>query len=664
MKKSFIVLLLLCVSTLYSQIQIENAFPNLSFTRPVDLQHPGDGTDRLFVVSQNGIIYVFENNPAVTSANVFLNIQSRVNSAGNEEGLLGLAFHPDYAQNGYFFVYYSAANPRRSVIARYQVNSTNPNAADPNSELVILQFNQPFSNHNGGQIAFGPDGYLYIASGDGGSGGDPQNNAQNRSNLLGKILRIDVNNNSGSNNYAIPSDNPFAGNTSGWREEIFAIGLRNPWRFSFDVVTGWIWCGDVGQNAREEINIIENGKNYGWRIMEGDICYNPPTNCDTTGLTMPVWVYGHNSAGGYSITGGYVYHGLSVPELNGKYIYGDYVSRRLWALSYDGVNPTDNQVLIDNTGKNISSFGVDKNNELYILGFDGAIHKFVQTAQILAPTNLIAAALGPTTIKLDWNDNSNNELGFRIERKNGFNGEFILIDSVGENITSYTDNSVSDTTLYYYRVYAYNAQHNSAYSNIAQVTTPVPVQLVFFSANLIGGNIIIEWKTASEKNNAGFYIERKIDENQNNWDDITYIVGNGTTSEPVNYSYLDNVGGVVKKGNISYRLRQIDYDGTFTHSGIVTVNVNFLPEKFALLQNYPNPFNPVTVINYHLPVNSNVILKIYDSLGNEVSTLVNEFKEAGSYELTFNAESLSSGIYFYRLEAGEFSDVKKLVLIR
>ncbi len=665
MQKSFFtIIILLFAANLFAQIQIQNAFPNLSFTRPVDLQHPGDGTDRIFVVTQSGIIYVFENNPAVASANVFLNIQSRVNSAGNEEGLLGLTFHPDYAQNGYFYVYYSAATPRRSVVARYQVSGTNPNAADVNSEFILLEFNQPYSNHNGGQIAFGPDGYLYIASGDGGSGGDPQNNAQNRANLLGKILRIDVDNISGSNNYAIPPDNPFAGNTSGWREEIFAYGLRNPWRFSFDPETGWIWCGDVGQNAREEINIIEKGKNYGWRIMEGEICYNPPTNCNTTGLTMPIWVYGHNSAGGYSITGGYVYRGLSVPELNGKYIYGDFVSRRLWALSYGGAIPTTNQVLIDNTGKNISSFGVDKNNELYILGFDGLIHKFVATAQILAPNNLTAVALGPTSIKLEWNDNSDNESGFKIERKTGFDGTFILIDSVGENITSYTDNTVLDTTLYSYRIYAYNAQHVSAYSNVAEVTTPVPVQLVFFTANLFGNNIIIEWKTASEKNNAGFNLERKINLYQDEWKDINYIAGSGTTSEPVDYSYVDNLTDVIKKGIVSYRLRQVDFDGTYTHSSIINVEVDLLPENYTLMQNYPNPFNPGTVISYQLPLSSNVTLEVYDILGNKIAVIVNEFKEAGNYEISFDAEGLSSGIYFYSLHAGDFSQVKKMLLMR
>ncbi|MCI0527719.1 MAG: PQQ-dependent sugar dehydrogenase, partial [Nitrospira sp.] len=274
-------------------VLLQQAFPHLSFDRPLDLQHPGDGTDRIFIVTQPGIIYAFNNSADVTSAKVFLDISDRVIS-GDELGLLGLAFHPNYESNGYFYVNYTTPNPLRSIIARYRVSSIDPDVADKNSELILLQINQPFSNHNGGQLAFGPDGYLYIALGDGGSGGDPQDNAQNRSVLLGKILRIDVNTPSDSPSYVIPRDNPFAGNTSGFKEEIYAYGLRNPWRFSFDLITGRLWAGDVGQGLWEEIDLIEKGKNYGWRMMEGNHCFDPPTNCNTSGLTPPIWEYGHN----------------------------------------------------------------------------------------------------------------------------------------------------------------------------------------------------------------------------------------------------------------------------------------------------------------------------------------------------------------------------------
>jgi glucose/arabinose dehydrogenase len=354
-------------------VTLQRAFPNLTFTRPVDLQHPGDGTERLFVLEQRGVIRVFNNDPAVTEAGTFLDIEDRVNDQGNEEGLLGLAFHPEFENNGFFYVDYTAQNPRRTVIARYRVNPQNPNLADNNSETVILEIPQPYGNHNGGQIAFGPDGFLYISMGDGGSGGDPQGHGQNTSTLLGNILRIDVDNPSGGMAYGIPSDNPYVGNTSGARPEIYASGLRNAWRFSFDPETGRLWAADVGQNAYEEVNIIEKGGNYGWNIMEATHCFEPETGCNRQGLTLPVWEYPRGE--GVSVTGGYVYRGQRVPALEGRYIVGDFASGKIWALTYNGSGMATAEELMD-TELTISSFGVDRNNELYVLAFDGNIYRF------------------------------------------------------------------------------------------------------------------------------------------------------------------------------------------------------------------------------------------------------------------------------------------------
>ncbi len=231
-----------------------------------------------------------------------MDITNRVTSSGNEMGLLGLAFHPNFTNNGYFFVDYTASSPSRTVISRFKIlNDT----VDTSDELIILEVAQPYSNHNGGQIRFGPDGYLYIALGDGGAGGDPQNNGQDRSTLLGSILRINIDKTTSSTNYDIPTDNPFVNNTSGYKEEIFAYGLRNPWRFSFDNST--LWAGDVGQNSIEEIDIVESGKNYGWNVMEGSNCYNTNT-CNDTDLVYPVYEYSHSF--GFSITGGFVYRFL------------------------------------------------------------------------------------------------------------------------------------------------------------------------------------------------------------------------------------------------------------------------------------------------------------------------------------------------------------------
>lgn len=377
-----LILILLAIAPVNAQFAIRQAFPSLTFTAPVDLVSPDDNSKRIFVVSQAGRIFVFPNSVGVTQAKTFLDIADRVIYSG-EQGLLSLAFHPKFSQNGYFYVNYVATNPRRTIIARYRVSPSNPDSALKNSELILLTFNQPYSNHNGGQLAFGEDGYLYIATGDGGSGGDPLNNGQNKTTLLGKILRIDVDNPSGGNNYGIPADNPFAGNTQGFAQEIYAYGLRNPWRFSFDNATGRLWCADVGQNLWEEVNIIEKGGNYGWRVMEGNACYNPSTGCDTSGLKLPVLVYGHNSAGGYSVTGGYVYRGKTVPQLAGKYIYADYVSKRVWALDYQGNGSFTNEVILNSSGISIAAFGVDYNKELYMLDLvGGKIYRFAEQVDI------------------------------------------------------------------------------------------------------------------------------------------------------------------------------------------------------------------------------------------------------------------------------------------
>ncbi len=354
------------------ELSLVKAFPNLSFERPVDFQHADDGTNRVFVVEQAGKIHVFNNSATVISTTIFLDITDRVSRAGNEEGLLGLAFHPDYQLNGQLYVYYSAATPRRSVVARYDVSMGEANLADPNSEVVLLEISQPYSNHNGGQVVFGPDGYLYIGLGDGGSGGDPLGNGQNQSTLLGSIIRIDVDNPANGMNYGIPADNPFVGNQEGFREEIWAFGLRNPWRFSFDHATGWLWAADVGQNQIEEIDIIEAGANYGWNIKEGTQCYNPSSGCDSTGLVDPIWEYDHSV--GRSITGGFVYRGSKIPDLQGSYIFGDWVSGFLWALSYNGSDSPKAVELLD-TSLAITSFGIDQEKELHILAFDGHIYQ-------------------------------------------------------------------------------------------------------------------------------------------------------------------------------------------------------------------------------------------------------------------------------------------------
>jgi glucose/arabinose dehydrogenase len=356
-------------------VQLKVAFPNLTFDQPLEFVSPADGTNRNFVIAQKGKIHVFRNDANVQSAAVFLDITKKVTSGG-ERGLLGLAFHPDYKKNGYFYVNYTRGGSNlETAISRFRVSKTNANIADPASEEVLLVFKQPYSNHNGGKVAFGNDGYLYIAVGDGGSGGDPQNNGQNKSVLLGKILRIDVNKRSGNSKYSIPADNPFKGNREGFREEIFAYGLRNPWRFSIDKATGELWAGDVGQNKIEEIDIVKRGHNYGWKVMEAEECFKS-VNCDKEGLALPVWSYPQGGETGRSVTGGHVYRGRKLSALTGKYVYGDYVTGNIWTLTAGQNGKYDNAFLVQHPGL-VASFGEDANNELYVCSYsDGKIYAF------------------------------------------------------------------------------------------------------------------------------------------------------------------------------------------------------------------------------------------------------------------------------------------------
>ena len=368
MRDLLILLQIITATLLFSQnYSIENAFPNLSFTDPVGIYHADDGTGRLFIIEQPGTIKVFNNDPSTTTVETFLNITSIVEQdpGYTEEGLLGLAFHPNFSENGYFYVNYTDYSPKRNVIARYTVSSANPNQADTESSpLIILEVNQPYTNHNGGQLDFGSDGYLYISFGDGGSSGDPQGNGQNLQTLLGTIVRINVDSPSNGQNYSIPVDNPFVSDLNAL-DEIYAYGLRNMWRFSWDPVTGLLWGADVGQYSWEEIDIIYPGLNYGWNTMEGNHCYPAGTSCSSEGFEPPVFEYALYVDGVCSVTGGYVYRGTETPSLNGKYIYGDWCTGDIWALTYSSDGVTENEHLIQ-SGINITSFGLDQDSELLI----------------------------------------------------------------------------------------------------------------------------------------------------------------------------------------------------------------------------------------------------------------------------------------------------------
>lgn len=374
-------------------VEIVPAFPNLEIPRPEDaphfrpivITHANDGSNRIFLATQQGVIYVIPNRQDVKTAEVFLDIEDKVvyRDNMNEEGLLGLAFHPKFKENGRFFLYYTTADAdKTSVVSRFTVSKDNPSKGDPASEEELMRVPQPFWNHNGGSIEFGPDGYLYIGLGDGGLANDTLMHGQNVQTLLGSILRIDVNSKDRFRNYGIPSDNPFADQKDSRRPmarpEIYAYGLRNVWRLSFDEKTKLLYAADVGQNLWEEINIIENGGNYGWNLREGRHKFGPAGSGPDKDLIEPIWEYDHET--GKSITGGQVYHGSTAPELSGYYVYADYVSGRFWALKY---NPETNLVEENrtiprpaNTDFPIMTFGRDEKGEVYCGDAFGKMYRF------------------------------------------------------------------------------------------------------------------------------------------------------------------------------------------------------------------------------------------------------------------------------------------------
>ncbi len=438
--KRFTFLLIFTLITLFhatGQVELELVQITNAFDQPVDIANAGD--ERLFIVEKRGTIRIMSKDGTINES-FFLDIRDQIADSGGERGLLGLAFHPDFENNGYFFINYTD-DENDTQVSRFKVSDDDPDIADSESELEIINIEQPFGNHNGGCLKFGSDGFLYIGTGDGGNAGDPRDLAQDRLDLLGKMLRIDVNNSTAEQPYAVPSDNPFLGAAT-TRDEIWSIGLRNPWRYSFDRLTGDLWIGDVGQNAFEEIHrqpvSSTGGENYGWRCYEGDATFNLSGCGDISEYVFPVDAYPHSI--GRSVTGGFVYRGEQYPDLQGRYLFADFVTGRIWMLTQEEDNNWQRTELL-NTGSSWSTFGEDENGELYIADFSGTIYKITSsvTVNTFSQNNLGKLSV----ITNPFEDN----LVVNIEPETFIDGSYSLTDQLGRVVAAQQLNIAQPTTV-------------------------------------------------------------------------------------------------------------------------------------------------------------------------------------------------------------------------
>ena len=570
---------------------------------PIDIKHCGD--DRLFVADRSGKIRVINSDGTLRST-PFLDISSKISSStSGEEGFLGIVFSPDYKASGKFYVDYTSniAGQLTSVVEEYKV-SADSNIANPASSLTLLTQAQPYNNHNGGNLMFGKDGYLYIDFGDGGSGGDPQGNGQNTTTFLAKILRIDVSNSSAASPYVIPPTNPFYNDaTPGIKKEIWAYGVRNPWRSSVDRLTGDLWIADVGQDAAEEIDFqaagAMGGRNYGWNIMEGNQCYNPSSGCNTAGLTMPIFTYTH--AIGNSIIGGYVYRSAQSKELFGTYIFADYVKKWVDGIKESGGTLSGSVIhFITNAqaSGNPVSLGEDRYGDQYIL-FNGntTVYKLVDTSYLRHPKAYF------TTIP-------QNGGVYEFQAMEGRNITYQWLQNnvpINGAITSTYSTSADGS----YKLVVMNSLGNTDTSD-AYVLGVLPLSLVALDAQRTANGIRLNWTTSSEQNLDGFSVQKYL--SSGNYEDINYIKSksiNGNSSSVIHYSFTD-ANAIFSLKN-AYRLKITNRDGSFSFSKVVYVDGQSSGEYTI----FPNPakdhFNLI-LQNYTGPIS----LAIFDNLGKVV----------------------------------------------
>ena len=639
---SFTIVLCLSIFSINSYGQKLAAMPLVSgLNSPIDIKHCGD--DRLFVAERGGKIRVI-NADGTLRAIPFLDISSKVSGTGGEEGLLGIAFSPDYMVSGKFYVDYTSTigGQLTTVIAEYKV-SADINIADASSALTLMTQAQPYSNHNGGNLMFGKDGYFYINFGDGGSGGDPQGNGQNKTTLLAKIVRIDVSNSTAASPYTIPPTNPFFNDaTPGIKKEIWAYGVRNPWRSSFDRITGDLWIADVGQGAVEEIDFepagSPGGKNYGWKIMEGDQCYSPATGCNMAGLTMPIFTYNHTV--GNSITGGYVYRSAQSRELFGTYIFADYVKKWIDGIKQSGgVLSGAATRFISNaqaTGNPIS-FGEDRYGDQYIL-FNGinTVYKLEDTSYLRHP-------------KAYFTTSSESEGVYEFR---ALEGKRISYQWLQNNVpvSGATNPVFSTSSAGSYKLVVTNSLGNKDTSE-AYVIGVLPLRLVSLDAQRITSGILINWTTSSEQNIEGFVVQKELLPGK--FEDITFIKSksaNGTSSSTNNYSFID-AKAIVSIKNI-YRLKISNKDGSISYSKMVYVDGKASGE----ISIFPNPAKghfKVVLQNYSHPVN----LTIFDNLGRVVKQ-----QKLESNQIEIDVKGLK-GVYIVQIYDKQYGKISRTKLI-
>jgi hypothetical protein len=574
-------------------------------TMPIDIKHCGD--DRLFVGERIGRIRVL-NGAGTLLPTPMLDIQTKISSTASEEGFLGIAFSPTHKTDRKLYVNYTSRinGQLYSIIEEYKVSSTDSNVVDPASALEILRVLQPYSNHNGGNLMFGKDGFLYINFGDGGSGGDPHNNGQSLMTVLGKILRVDVRNSSNTQRYVVPTSNPFYNNnTIGIRKEIWAYGLRNPWRASVDRITGDIWIGDVGQGAREEIDFqpysSPGGVNYGWRIMEGNLCYNPSSGCNMSGLQLPIYDYPRSQ--GFSVTGGYVHRSTQSKYLFGMYLFSDYGTK--WI---DGIRQTNGTFtgtplrLLPGASApgNPAGYGEDQYGDLYIAYLNSSsLYKITDTSHLRRPKAYILSA------NLTGND-------YRLQALQGRNVTYQWLKN-GTPVPGATSPDFTTTGNGTYQLVLTNEINAKDTSDLFSLS-PLDVTLVDFRARRINQHDVeLSWSTLSENNSSGFMLERRK-MSERDFTNVHFMPTraiNGNSSTKLEYRFTDQQN--LFKEKAFYRLKMIGRDNRFTYSNIAIVNAGY--GKGVTI--YPNPAKGSTTIDmssFDLPVTMN----IYDARGRRI----------------------------------------------